>query len=44
MTYDEIIYELKRLAELALAIDTDLAEELTVLVSQYEPAKGECCG
>lgn len=44
MTYAELIFELKRLSEFALGIDEELAQELSVLISQYEVAQGECCG
>jgi hypothetical protein len=44
MTHDELLYELKRLTELALNIDEELAQELAMLISQYEPSKGDCCG
>jgi hypothetical protein len=44
LTYAELIFELKRLSEFALGIDEELAQELSVLISQYEVAQGECCG
>ncbi len=44
MTYAELIFELKRLSEFALGIDAELAQELAVLIGQYETAQGDCCG
>lgn len=44
MTYAELIFELKRLTELARTVDDDLAEDLYDVVVQYEPPKGDCCG
>jgi hypothetical protein len=44
MTYAELIYELKRLALLAEEYDLELSDELFKLLSEHEPAKGECCG
>ena len=44
MTYAELIFELKRLAELAKTVDDDIAEDLNDLLAVYNPPKGDCCG
>jgi hypothetical protein len=44
MTYDELIYELKRLASLTEDHNLELADELFKLLSEHDEPKGDCCG
>lgn len=44
MSYEELIYELKRLASLAEEYNFDLANDLINIINQHEEPKGDCCG
>jgi hypothetical protein len=44
MTYAELIFELKRLADLAHTVDDDIANDLHDLLAVYDTPKGDCCG
>ncbi len=44
MTYEELIFELKRLVDLAYAIDYNIANDLNSVLVQYDEPKGDCCG
>ena len=44
MTYEELIFELKRLIDLAYPVDQGLAYDLQDVLVQYEEPKGDCCG
>ena len=44
MTYAELIFELKRLIDLAWTDNSDLARDLQDVLNQYEEPKGDCCG
>lgn len=44
MKYEEVIYELKRLTDLASEYNFELAEELYAVINSHEPAHGDCCG
>lgn len=44
MTYAELIFELKRLADLAEEYNFDLANDLADIINQHEEPKGDCCG
>ena len=46
MDYSELIYELKRLSDLAEEFDYELANDLKDVINQYDTTKkGECsCG
>lgn len=44
MEFEQVIFELKRLADIASEHNFELAEELYNVINQYEQPKGECCG
>jgi hypothetical protein len=44
MTYDELIYELKRLKEIAWEVDLEIASELEQIINEHAPSVGDCCG
>ena len=44
MTYAELIFELKRLADLASDYNFEFAEELYAVINSHEEPVGDCCG
>ena len=44
MTYAELIFELKRLAELAGDVSWDIQQDLVNLINEHDIPKGDCCG
>ena len=44
MDYDELIFELKRLFDLASEYNFEMAEELYAVVNAHAPTQGDCCG
>jgi len=44
MTYDELIFELKRLKDLAWDVNWNIALDLEQLINEHAPAGGDCCG
>lgn len=44
MTYEESIYELKRLADIVSEYNFELAEELYQVINSHDVPKGDCCG
>lgn len=44
MTYEELIYELKRLSDLASEYNFEFAEELYKIINEHDTTKGDCCG
>lgn len=44
MTYAEIIFELKRLKDLAEEVNWDLAEDIEDIINVHALPEGDCCG
>lgn len=44
MTYAELIFELKRLTDLAYTVDYNLGNDLNTVLVQYQEPEGDCCG
>lgn len=44
MTFEELLFELKRLQSLAEEVSWDLATDLEEVINNHSPAKGDCCG
>ena len=42
--FAELIFELKRLEDLAWQVDADIATDLQQLIYEHQEAKGDCCG
>jgi hypothetical protein len=45
MEYEQLLFEIKQLADQAEAFDYELANDLRDIVNQYDTTKcGDCCG
>lgn len=44
MSYEEIIFELKRLKDLAEDVSWDLAKDIEEVINMHKLPEGDCCG